>query len=101
MALHLLENIENFKDNELKAFEIEDHRICAVKVNGVIKAFKNRCAHQNMPLHTGFIKDNWVVCSFHGWLFDMDSGDCGVNPSCKLPIYKVVEKENKVYVEIP
>ena len=94
-----LDDVENFKPEELRMFKVEGNSVCAVNVGGKIKAFKNRCAHQNMPLHTGFIKDNWVVCSFHGWLFDMDTGECGVNPSCTLSIYKVTIENEKVYVE--
>ena len=97
--MHYLDELVNFKENELRSFKVDGNSVCAVNVNGTVKAFKNRCAHQNMPLHTGMIKDNWIVCSFHGWLFDMDSGECGVNPSCSLPIYKVNIKDEKVYIE--
>jgi nitrite reductase (NADH) small subunit len=96
-----LGKVADFKNKELKAFKFENYKICAVRIDKEIKAFRDVCPHQHSPLHMGFVQDNWVVCSFHGWLFDMDSGDCGVNPNCKLAIYKVSVDNQDVFVEIP
>ncbi|MCB0279091.1 MAG: Rieske (2Fe-2S) protein [Calditrichaeota bacterium] len=90
----------DFKEAKINSYELGSHDVCVVKVNGEFKAFRNMCPHQYVPLEDGIIKDNWIVCSMHGWLFDMTTGACGVNPTVNLPIYKVGIENGNVVVEL-
>ena len=45
-----------------------------VKNDTGIHAFKNRCPHQNKPLNGCWTEDNDIVCPFHRYHFDVDSG---------------------------
>jgi toluene monooxygenase system ferredoxin subunit len=92
------DSVDTFKEKIPRAFEFEFDDVCVVRIGENFKAFRNKCPHQGIPLHDGFIKDNWIVCSMHGWLFDMDNGDCGVNPKCRLQTYKTEVKDNHVFI---
>lgn len=43
--------------------------------SGEIIAFADRCCHRSVPLSTGSVEGNTVVCSYHGWTFD-NTGKC-------------------------
>ncbi len=50
-----------------------------VKLGSEIKVFPNRCPHRNVPLSNGWVKNNRLVCPYHGWEFDK-SGVCANIP---------------------
>ena len=58
------ENILFFRERSGKAVAVED-----------------RCCHRNVRLSLGFLKDNTVVCGYHGWEYDGSSGTCVRIPS--------------------
>lgn len=74
---------------------------------GEIIAFADRCCHRSVPLSTGSVKGNTVVCSYHGWTFD-NTGKCiripsqgpGEQPSKKACVkkYPVKVQNNLVWV---
>jgi phenylpropionate dioxygenase-like ring-hydroxylating dioxygenase large terminal subunit len=44
-------------------------------------AMRDACPHRGMPLSFGRLEANNVECSYHGWQFDVHSGQCAVIPS--------------------
>ena len=68
---------------------------------GEIAAMIDRCNHRNAPLSNGKIKNDCLVCPYHGWVYNI-SGQCehipseGPNhdriPNKKLEVFPVQEK---------
>ena len=48
---------------------------------GVVFALRDACPHRGMPLSCGRLEDEQVECSYHGWKFDVHSGQCRLIPS--------------------
>jgi phenylpropionate dioxygenase-like ring-hydroxylating dioxygenase large terminal subunit len=48
--------------------------------DGNAVALENRCCHRNVPLSLGYLKNDRVVCGYHGWQYN-DSGKCIHIPS--------------------
>lgn len=82
-----------------------------VQVGGVDTAlFKNKegqvcaiyaiCPHQGGPLSEGGITENVVTCPWHGWEFDVTTGQCTFNPLIKIPVFKVKEENGDVSVAV-
>jgi phenylpropionate dioxygenase-like ring-hydroxylating dioxygenase large terminal subunit len=44
-------------------------------------AMRDACPHRGMPLSFGRLDGGRVECSYHGWQFDVHSGQCAVIPS--------------------
>jgi phenylpropionate dioxygenase-like ring-hydroxylating dioxygenase large terminal subunit len=44
-------------------------------------AMRDACPHRGMPLAFGRLEAGNVECSYHGWQFDVHSGQCAVIPS--------------------
>ena len=43
--------------------------------SGPMFALENRCAHRQVPLHVGVVKDCTLRCGYHGWEYDA-KGKC-------------------------
>lgn len=80
----------------------------AVRKQGVVHAYLNRCAHRGVELDWEpgrfFDRDaRWLICSTHGALYDPTTGACVAGPCAggalaKLP---VVELDGQVYLASP
>ena len=90
----------DFEEGTIKSFRFKKTSVCVVKHKGELKAFRNACPHQYVPLADGFLGDDSITCCLHGWKFDLTTGACEVAPEMALPIYKATIEGDKVFVEI-
>ncbi|MGA2696823.1 MAG: Rieske (2Fe-2S) protein [Terriglobales bacterium] len=74
--------------------------ICVANVNGVISAMDNVCLHRGGPLGQGIIEGNKVVCPWHGWQFDPQTGEATHNPKAKVAVYPIKIENEEVMVEL-
>ncbi|MBV9183539.1 MAG: Rieske (2Fe-2S) protein, partial [Acidobacteria bacterium] len=44
-------------------------------------ALRDACPHRGMPLSSGRLEGEQLECSYHGWRFDVHSGQCRLIPS--------------------
>ena len=82
--------------------------IVVVLVDGEVIAFKNRCPHTGYLMHEARIRGSIVTCLSHLAQFDLHDGHVVAPPmegrdiACgSLPVYRVVEEEGFVSVEVP
>lgn len=64
-------------------------------------AFDNRCPHRDVPVDDGLAVDGCVSCPWHGWRFDLASGNhlTSFGPRHGLTPYPVIVANNTVWVE--
>jgi toluene monooxygenase system ferredoxin subunit len=67
-------------DGEMQSCTLGARRILVLKLDGVVHAYEDRCAHQGVPLSEGEFEDGILTCRAHHWQYDMRSGH-GVNPA--------------------
>jgi phenylpropionate dioxygenase-like ring-hydroxylating dioxygenase large terminal subunit len=70
---------------------------------GDVYALEDRCAHRQVPLHTGVVAQNGLRCGYHGWTYN-GAGACVDVPYLgkgKLPngvrAYPVVERAGLIF----
>ena len=73
-------------------------------------ALRDRCLHRNMALSRGAVGEQGLVCSYHGWTYDVGGrcvdvpaacGNCDIGAGGKevsVRSYAVVEKQGLVWV---
>ena len=64
-------------------------------------ALHNSCLHRGGPVCTGTLEGNTLTCPWHGYQYDVTSGQLLLDESAKLPMYRVEVRESQVYVRIP
>jgi nitrite reductase/ring-hydroxylating ferredoxin subunit len=49
-------------------------KLVVVKSGDGARVLDGVCPHRGAPLEDGFVHDGCVVCPWHGWAFDLESG---------------------------
>lgn len=83
-----------------KHVEVDGREIALFKVDGKVYAIDHLCPHSGGPLAEGGLKNKIVTCPWHGWDFDVTTGQCSFNKAIANATFKVQEKGNDIYVEI-
>lgn len=94
--------------------EVEGREIAVFNVDGDIVALANYCVHQGGPVCEGLLSgtvgvgDDFelvyeregeiVSCPWHGWEFDIRSGEHLADPSYRIPTYDVTVEDGDVYL---
>jgi len=76
---------------------------CAVAVfkrGNRVHAVGDSCPHMGASLAEGYLDGNQVICPWHGWVFDLDSGTSLFDANARVPIYRVVVEDGQVYFEM-
>ena len=82
--------VEDLPHGSSKTVELPDGRELALyNVNGEFYATGNFCLHKGAPLAAGTLCDHIIECDWHGWQFDVRTGEC-LTVSEKLETYEVV-----------
>jgi len=86
--------------NVAKEFRCGNKEICIANVNGAYSAMDNICLHQGGPLGAGVILNGKVVCPWHGWEWDPQTGQAVQDKNAKVAVYPLQIENGDVLVEI-
>jgi nitrite reductase (NADH) small subunit len=84
--------------NEAKEFRCGEKEICIANVDGSYSAMDNICLHRGGPLGDGVILNGKVVCPWHGWEWDPQTGVH--DASSKVAVYPLKIENGDVLIEI-
>jgi nitrite reductase/ring-hydroxylating ferredoxin subunit len=119
MAEQFVGKIAEFKDGDRRIIFAGDNEIGIFRHEGQFYAYSNFCLHQGGPACEGLTiakveerllpdktsqglyfseTEMHFVCPWHGYEYDMKTGECVSDRKLKLRKYKVVEKGDEVYV---
>lgn len=86
-------------DGEMDAFDVGEHEVLLIRLDGRYHAYDGICPHQSVSLVGGELTDAGVlICSAHEWQFDAASGN-GVNPATAcLKRFPVKVEDGRVFV---
>ena len=77
-----------------------DKEIALFNVDGTIYAIDNTCLHVGGPLGEGELEGTTVTCPWHGWQYNVTTGQCLTTPDLKLATYPVQVEGNDISVEV-
>lgn len=88
-------------EGDMTAVQIGATNVLLMNVDGTVRAYRNRCPHQEWALDEGDFEDGTLTCAHHLWEFDALSGR-GVNPAdCALTGYPVKIEDGHIWVSVP
>ena len=62
-------------------------------------AVENRCPHAGAFLHEGMVSDNILTCIWHGWRFDLETGQSLNEYWARLKTYSLEVDQDNIYIE--
>ncbi len=74
--------------------------IALYNVDGKFYAIDGTCSHMGGPLGEGDLDGNVVTCPWHGWQFDVVTGNCVIRPGTKQTTYSVKTEGDDILVEL-
>ena len=82
--------------------DAEGTRVVLVRVGEAVHALGDVCAHKGGPLSEGKLSGTRLACPWHGWMYDVRSGQC-VFPGrgAAVPSYPVRVEGDDVWVDLP
>ncbi len=85
------------------AIEVEhDGRIYALfHRDGTIYAIDGICPHQGGPLAEGEVKGSVVTCPWHGWQFELRTGQSLLSTRVRQAVFEVRVEGRDVLVAVP
>lgn len=68
-------------------------------VNGEFHATSNFCPHKGAPLALGTLIGHVIECDWHGWQFDVRTGQC-LTVSERVEVYRVFVEDGLIKIEL-
>jgi nitrite reductase/ring-hydroxylating ferredoxin subunit len=70
-------------------------------VGGRVTAIGGTCLHRGGPLGQGALHGNRVVCPWHAWEWDCQTGANDFDPGQKVPTFAVQVEGDDILLEVP
>ncbi len=92
--------VEEIPPGTGRTVQVEGIRIALYNVEGSFYAIDNTCPHAGGPLGEGHLDGCLVKCPWHGWQFDLRTGERPENPDITVACCPVQIKGNEVQVAL-
>ena len=111
--------VSDFTDGRRALVQVDGHDVFVLRHDGRFFAYENVCPHMGGPVGEGvvigkvealldadraqhgeqFSTDEFhLVCPWHGYEYEIETGRCAANPRLHLWKFETVEREGEVYV---
>ncbi len=90
--------VADVRPGEAKVVLVAGRPLALFNVNGTFYATDNTCLHRGGPVGEGFLEGAVVTCPWHGWQYDVKTGQSFTNPAARLRTYRVVVEADDVKV---
>lgn len=88
------------KPGDGKVVEVNGKTLALFNVDGSFHSIDNTCLHRGGPIGEGFLDGTTVTCPWHGWQYDVLSGQGKTNPGAKLNVYEVKVEGDDVLIGV-
>jgi nitrite reductase/ring-hydroxylating ferredoxin subunit len=85
---------------EGRMFEISGQQVAVFNAAGKFYAIDNTCEHQGGPLAEGELEGCVVTCPWHGWTYDVTSGQSPDDPDTRVARFEVKVEGDDVLVAV-
>ncbi len=79
---------------------VEESIVALFNVDGTIFALDGVCPHQGGPLGKGCLTGTIVTCPWHGWQFDVRTGQHQLSRSVQQPAFAVRIDNGAIFVDL-
>jgi nitrite reductase/ring-hydroxylating ferredoxin subunit len=111
--------VSDLADGQRAMVQVDGHDVFVFERGGRYYAFENVCRHMGGPVGEGILmgkveavlddeqrllherfstSEIHLVCPWHGWEYDIETGECAANRRIRLRRYEAVQRGEDVYV---
>ena len=94
--------LEDVPSGGCKLAEVNGTRVVLARVGERVYACADTCSHRGGPLSLGKLAGARLTCPWHGWLYDVRTGQCLLpTRGVAIATYSVRIEGGDVWVEVP
>ena len=90
----------DLKPGEARVVECAGRTLALCQVEDKYYALDNTCLHRGGPIGEGFIDGNTVTCPWHGWQYDVATGEMKMNSAMKLSTFETKLEGDDILVKV-
>ncbi len=87
-------------EGEVHETEVDGVAICLARHNGTLSALDNWCPHRQGPLGQGWLDGGAVICPWHSWAFDLQTGVASPPERAVVQVFALRVEADQVLIEI-
>lgn len=111
---------DELQPGERITLTVKKKKIGVLNIDGTYHALSNICPHQRGPVCEGAVKNKiegefvesgkpikefhsdtvTISCPYHGWEYDIETGDHVGDSRFSIPTYNVIEEDGEIYVNL-
>ena len=84
----------------VREFTANGRALCVANAGGTLSVLNGVCPHEEGPLGEGTIEGGCVVCPWHGYAFDLGTGQAADDPSLKVQVYEAKLEDGELRVKL-
>jgi nitrite reductase/ring-hydroxylating ferredoxin subunit len=96
----ILSNDEIKGENFIRIIKAGGKKFCVIKDNDHFYATQPRCPHAGADLSLGWCKNGKLICSFHRYQYDMETGEGAEGQGDYLETYPLEVRNDGIYIGI-
>lgn len=86
---HYAAKLPDIPEGGVKALVLDGEKLLLSRRGSIVTCFQNACAHLGLALDDGEVEDGIITCPYHGFRYDLSSGECLTAPAVQLQPHAV------------
>lgn len=92
--------VGDIQKGEGRAFFVKDREVAVFNCGGKFYAIDNACKHQGGPLGEGELDGCTVICPWHGWTYDVRTGQSPDDPDAAVKAYELKVEGDDILISL-
>ncbi|MGE0022175.1 MAG: NifU family protein [Hyphomicrobium sp.] len=97
---HFAAKLSDVPEGGIKALLLEGEKVLISRRGSIVTCFQNACAHLGLALDDGEVEDGVITCPYHGFRYDLSSGECLTAPAVQLQPHAVRVVGSRIEVRL-
>ena len=92
--------LEELPEAAGKEFLVDGRVIAVFRTSEGLQAVDGMCAHQGGPIAQGQLDHNCVTCPWHGWQYDVTTGNNMLTGKKMLDTFAMEIRDREVWIQL-
>jgi nitrite reductase (NADH) small subunit len=92
--------VDEIDPGTLACVRVDEEELALARIDGEFYAVQGHCLHLQGPLCEGRLEGHVLSCPWHGWQYDVRTGENEFDRAIKLETYDVQVEDGEVRVAL-
>ena len=96
----LVTSLAEIPEQGVLDLKLEGHKLLLSRQGETVQCFHNACSHLGVPIDGGECEAGVLTCPYHGFRYELSTGNCLTAPAVPLRPYPVKVRNGQVFVQL-